>query len=63
VAAQRQMTYSLNRAKSRRCAFHSSGISFVRMCLMLALDTTVLDHSVTEGELKEIYYEENPPAI
>jgi hypothetical protein len=30
---------------------------------LFALDTTVLDHSVIEGELKEICYEENPPAI
>jgi hypothetical protein len=30
---------------------------------LLTLDATVLDHSVTEGELKEICYEENPLAI
>ena len=29
---------------------------------LLALDTTALDHSVTEGELQEICHEENPPA-
>jgi hypothetical protein len=30
---------------------------------LLALDTTVLDHSVIEGEPKEICNEEVPPAI
>jgi len=30
---------------------------------LLALDTTALDHSVTEGELKEMRNEEDPPAI
>jgi len=30
---------------------------------LLALDTTALDHSVIEGELKEICNEEVPPAI
>ena len=30
---------------------------------LLALDTTALDHSVTEGELKEICNEEDLPAI
>jgi hypothetical protein len=30
---------------------------------LLALDTTALDCSVTEGELKEICNEEDPPAI
>ena len=29
---------------------------------LLALDTTALDHSVIEGELKEICNEEIPPA-
>ena len=30
---------------------------------LLTLDTTALDHSVIEGELKEICDEEIPPAI
>jgi hypothetical protein len=30
---------------------------------LLTLDTTALDHSVIEGELKEICNEEIPPAI
>jgi hypothetical protein len=30
---------------------------------LLALGTAVLDHSVIEGELKEMCDEENPPAI
>jgi hypothetical protein len=30
---------------------------------LLALNTTALDHSLTEGELKEICHEEDTPAI
>ena len=30
---------------------------------LLALDTTALDQSVTEGELKEMFNEEDPSAI
>jgi hypothetical protein len=30
---------------------------------LLALDTTAIDYSVTEGELKEMRNEEDPPAI
>jgi hypothetical protein len=30
--------------------------------VLIGLETTLLDHSVTERELKEICHEENPPA-
>jgi hypothetical protein len=50
--------------KNDRATFDARELAALQRiaAVLLALDTTLLDHSVTEGELKEICHEEDPPA-